>query len=188
MTTHAIEPAVQTTPDFPTLFGLFPDDGVPGAQPVAALDVPSPYRRLLVHPHHMTVTVEQFYGDKVNVRVLDTRTEQDEYSRKILLALKGSGKVVQFGIVRIDLNQLSPVVREKIVEGKTPLGRVLIEHNVLTQIHPTEFVKVSPNATLRGWFHMTKSEPLYGRLGVIAADGRPAIEVLEILAPIEELT
>lgn len=188
MATTTTEPAVRTTPDLPTLCGLFPDDGVPAAESVAALDIPSPYRGLLVHPHHMTVTVEQFYGDKVNVRVLDTRTEADEYSRKILLALKGSGKVVQFGIVRIDLTQLSPVVRAKIVEGKTPLGRVLIEHNVLTQIHPIGFVKVTPHAAMRGWFNMAADDPLYGRLGVIAADGRPAIEVLEVLAPIQELT
>lgn len=188
MTTQLVEAAVQSTPDYHALYALFPDDGIPAVVPIAALDIPSPYRGLLVHTHHMTVTVEQFYGDKVNVQVLDTRTDQDDYSRKILLALKGSGKVIQFGIVRIDLNQLAPLVRQQVVDGQTPLGRVLIQNNVLRQIHPTGFVKVTPNAAMRGWFNMAASEPLYGRLGVIDTDGRPAIEVLEILAPIQELT
>ncbi|WP_149111210.1 hypothetical protein [Limnoglobus roseus] len=189
MSTHLAEPAVQPTPDYDELYALLPDaDGIPAAGPVGPLDMPSPYRSLLVHNHHMTVTVEQFYGDRVNVRVLETRVDGDDYSRKILLTLAGSGKVVQFGIVRIDLAQLAPLVREQIVAGQTPLGRVLIQNDVLRQVRPTGFVKVTPNAAMREWFHAAGDEALYGRLGVIDTDGRPAIEVLEILAPIVELT
>jgi chorismate-pyruvate lyase len=132
----------------------------------------------------MTVTVERHYGGPVDVKVLNTVREGDEYARQILLELQGTGRVVQFGIVQIDLGLLSPVVRDRIVEGKTPLGRVLIEHDVLRHIRPAGYLQVEPDADLCRWFGMTQPTTTYGRLGVIFTDGRPAIEVLEILAPV----
>jgi hypothetical protein len=38
---------------------------------------------------------------------------------------------------------------------------------------------------MQNWFDASESEVLYGRTGVIFFDDRPAISVLEILAPIE---
>src|SRR5215211_4636161 len=114
----ASHPAVPAPPTF-TLDDLnarFPDrSDRPAIEPVAAAAVPEPYHRLLVHSHHMTVTVEEFYGDAVDVSVLDARHDGDSYDRKILLALRGSGTVVQFGIVHIDLSFLAPPVRDEIV-------------------------------------------------------------------------
>ncbi len=171
-------------PDYAALYGRFPDpDGIPPAETIPSYELPEPYRALLAHHHHMTVTVENFYRDRVDVRVLASRRDGAEYSRKILLELAGSRRVVQFGIVGIDLDLLSPAVRDRIVAEETPLGRVLIEHNVLREVHPTGYLRIAPNASLRTWFGMADDAPLYGRLGVITADGRPAIEVLEILAP-----
>jgi chorismate-pyruvate lyase len=176
---------VQPTPTYHELCSLFPDaDGIPAATPISAEEMPEPYRSLLVHTHHMTVTVEQFYGDSVNVQVLESRIDADEYSRKILLSLAKSGRVVQFGIVAINVNLLSETVRNQILAGTTPLGRVLIQNNVLRRVRPISYVKVTPNTAFRSWFAMTTDEPLYGRVGVIDTDGEPAIEVLEILAPV----
>jgi chorismate-pyruvate lyase len=178
--------AVIPTPSFDTLYGLFPDDdGVPFAEPIVADDMPEPYRSLLVHTHHMTVTVEQFYGDRVNVQVLESRHDGDEYARKILLSLAGTGRVVQFGIVQLDLTRLAPHVRDEIVAERTPLGRVLIQNEVLRRVRPIRFVKVRPNAAMRTWFELENENPLYGRLGIIDTDGQPAVEVLEILAPVD---
>ena len=43
------------------LFALFPDrSDRPTVETVPAEAVPEPYRGLLVHSHHMTVTVERF--------------------------------------------------------------------------------------------------------------------------------
>ena len=146
--------------------------------------IPEPYRDLLVHHHHMTVTVEAFYQQPVDVRVLATRHEGNSYHREILLELHESKKVVQFGIVRIDLTCCSDSVREAILEEKTPLGRILIEHNVLRRIEPTAFLRIDPGPKLVQWFGMAKPTPTYGRMGVIFCDDRPAIAVLEILTPI----
>src|SRR5262249_20904440 len=127
-----------TAPTLDHLYRLFPDSpDRPGAAEVPAALVPQPHHRLLVHTHHMTVTVEQFYGSPVDVQVLNCRRAGNEYARKILLTLRDNArKVVQFGLVRINLGVCSEPVRNAIIEGKTPLGRVLIEHNMLRRIEP----------------------------------------------------
>ncbi len=178
-------PAVIPTPTVESLYALFPDQADrPRYTPIRGDEMPEPYRSLLVHTHHMTVTVERFYGDAVDVRVLEVARSGDEYARKILLTLHGSGEVVQLGIVQIDLSLLSDVVREQIVEGKTPLGRVLIQNNVLRHIQPAGYFRVEPSAELDRLFGRADRQPTYGRLGVIFTDGKPAIEVLEILAAV----
>jgi chorismate-pyruvate lyase len=177
-------PAVIPSPTADSLYALFTNSSPPACTLVRGDDVPEPYRSLLVHTHHMTVTVEQHYGGPVDVTVLNTVREGDEYARQILLEVRDTGRVVQFGIVQIDLSLLSPTVRDKIIEGKTPLGRVLIEHDVLRHIQPAGYLKVELDDDLCRWFGLTEPTTTYGRLGVIFTDGRPAIEVLEILAPV----
>jgi len=147
-------PTVPAPPTFTLddLYALFPDRADrPAVERVEAARVPEPYHRLLVHSHHMTVTVEEFYGGPVDVKVLDARHEGDSYARKILLALRGSGKVVQFGIVHIDLSFLSRPVRDEIVSRRTPLGRVLIQHNVLRVVRPIEFFRAVPGPAMCDW-------------------------------------
>lgn len=171
-------------PELEELFALFPQLGEHSrVEFVPGNEVPEPYRKLLVHEHHMTVTVEHHHGGPVDVRVLDSKQTEDAYSRQILLVHKASGKVVQFGIVRIHLQFCSPEVREEILAGKTPLGRILIEHNVLRRIVPTAFLRVFPDPALTAWFGLERSTPTYGRLAIIYCDEQPAIELLEIVAP-----
>jgi chorismate-pyruvate lyase len=143
--------------------------------------MPAPFHDLLVHEHHMTVTVEAHHGDAVAVRVLASRRVDDSYARKIILTLHGSGKVVLFGIVRIRLDFCSAPVRKAILAEKTPLGRVLIEHNVLRRIEPTAYFRVRPGPRQLAWFGLKKAQPLYGRLGFIYCDEQPAVELLEIV-------
>jgi hypothetical protein len=174
-------------PKLPDLYRLFGADVPPPDHALLPPDaVPEPYHRLLVHPHHMTVTVEEFYGSLVNVRVLQRRLAGDTYARKILLELRSDGRVVQFGVVRIRLDFCSAPVRAAILAEQTPLGRILIEHDVLRRIEPTAFFRVTPGPRLAAWFGLPEPRDTYGRLGIIHCDEQPAIEVLEILAPIQE--
>ena len=174
--------SVSAGPDLATLFTLFPPasylrdfDVIPADQ------VPEPYHKLLVHEHHMTVTVEAHHGSLVDVRVLEKKRDGDSYARKILLALQSDGRIVQFGLVRIWLNYCSAQVREAILAEQTPLGRILIEHNVLRRIEPTEFFRLTPGPDMAQWFG--SSAPTYGRLAIIHCDEQPAVELLEIVAP-----
>jgi chorismate-pyruvate lyase len=170
-------------PDLDTLLALFPPANyIQAAEPVPAEQVPEPYRRLLVHEHHMTVTVEAHHQGRVNVVVLARRRDGDAYARKILLALEGSGQVVQFGLVRIHLEYCSEPVKAAILAQRSPLGRILIEHDVLRRIEPTAFLRVTPALEMMQWFDIETPEPTYGRLAFIHCDGKPAIELLEIVA------
>jgi hypothetical protein len=146
--------------------------------------VPEPYRKLLVHHLHMTVTVEEFYHQSVDVRVLASSHNGDDYHREILLELQQSKQIVQYGIVRINLSCCSPTVREAILEQKIPLGRILIENNVMRRIEPTAILQIEPGTKLMKWLGMTQPQTTYGRMGVIFCDDQPAIAVLEILTPI----
>jgi chorismate-pyruvate lyase len=131
----------------------------------------------------MTVTVEEHHHSKVNVVVLDKQHNGDIYARKILLALDRDGKTVQFGLVRINLAYCTADVRARIIAQQTPLGRILIEHNVLRRIEPTAFLRVTPGPEMMQWFGIDTPEVTYGRLALIHCDGKPAIELLEIVAP-----
>jgi hypothetical protein len=148
--------------------------------------IPAPHHQMLVHHHHMTVTVEEHYRQSVNVKVLASRRIGDSYGRETLLETAESKRIVQFGAARIDLSCCSAPVREAILREDVPLGRVLIEHNVLRRIEPTAFLQITPGPKLADWFGLSRPETCHGRLGVIFCDDRPAIAVLEILSPIKD--
>ena len=167
-----------------TLFALFPvAEDIRAYEFLRGDKVPAPYNKLLVHDCHMTVTVEAFHGSKVDVRVLDRRTDGDSYSRKILLSRQSDGAVVQFGIVRIRLDACGDDVRRELVSESTPVGRVLITHGVLTNVRPKSFLRVVPGPAMMKWFGLETPTPMYGRTAEIAWNGKRAVEVLEIVRP-----
>ncbi len=176
--------SASVTPDLKELFAQFPPAAdEPAFATIPASEVPPPYHDLLVHDHHMTVTVEAYHGDLVNVQVLDKRRSGSFYSRKILLSLQKTGKVVQFGIVRVNLDYLPEAAQAEIVAEKKPFGRVLIEHDVLRRIEPTAYLRIEGGPKQMAWFGQTEPRPLYGRLAIIHCDEQPAVELLEIVAP-----
>lgn len=171
-------------PELRRLFALFPPGtDLPEYEIVPSDEVPSPYSGLLVHAHHMTVTVEAFHGDSVDVKVLARTRDAESYSRKILLTLHHTGRVVQFGIVRVWMHYCSEPVRREILAERTPLGRILIEHDVLRRIEPTAFLRILPGPGPKAWFGMEAPQCTYGRLAIIHCDDQPAVELLEIVAP-----
>ncbi len=177
-------PATPAGPDTRGIFALFPPSGfLAHSEVVAAEQVPPPYHGLLVHEHHMTVTVEAFHQEPVDVKILDQVRGAQAYARKILLVTRRTRRVVQFGLVRIHLQHCSPAVREEILAGQTPLGRILINHNVLRRIEPTLFLRCVPGPAMLEWFGLKESRPTFGRQALIHCDGKPAIELLEIVAP-----
>ncbi len=178
-------PSQVVGPELSELLSLFPAaaDDFLGFESVPAERVPPPYQGLLVHDQHMTVTVESFHGDRVNVLVLDRIFTDDFYARRILLALQQSRRVVQYGLVRINFRYCSKAVRDEIVSERTPLGRVLIEHDVLRRIEPTGFLRAIPGPEMVRHFGLSEPIPMYGRLAYIHCNEKPAIELLEIVAP-----
>ncbi|HZZ30098.1 MAG TPA: hypothetical protein VFE46_19025 [Pirellulales bacterium] len=151
----------------------------------AAAEVPPPYHQLLVHNHHMTVTVEEFYGSPVDVKVLERKRSGTIYARRILLARQTDGRIVQFGIVRLNFEFLSPEVRQEIESQQTPLGRILVRHNVLREIELVRLWRVQPGSDLCRLLAIGPEQFTYGRTAIIHCNGEPAVELLEILAPVD---
>ena len=96
----------------------------------------------------MTVSVERFHASRVDVQVLATRTDGDFYSRKIVLHRQSDGRPVLFGIPRLNLRFLDDEVREEIQSERIPLGRVLIEHNILREVQLGSLYRIVPGPDL----------------------------------------
>jgi len=174
-------------PDLQSLIRIFYDDmaELGDFRQVTALDMPLVYRRLLAHEHHMTVRVESHHGCPVDVDVLDFHSLGSAYRRKILLRRQSDHKVVQFGIVQLHTHYLDDRVRDAIESRTIPLGRVLIQHNVLRKVELGQLWRVATGPDLTRLFELPRPTATYGRTAVIHCNGEPAIELLEIVAPEE---
>lgn len=154
---------------------------VPAYRYVTATEMPEPFRELLAHNRHMTIAMEAFHDCKVGVKVLQRQRQAGWYARQILLMPLGSSSVVQGGIVRIHLSMLDPDVQVAILREDTPLGHVLINHDVLRHIEVKEYIKFEPGPALGKWPGFAGKEPAYGRLGILYCDLQPAIELFEMV-------
>ncbi len=176
---NAIEELNRLTSIFPAERPLLRE-----AEHIPSSTTPEPYKRMLVHDHHMTVTMELYHGCSMNVRVVAEAYDGDTYCRKILLLRSDNGKPVQFGIVRFNFNYVTPAVKREILEGKIPLGRVLINHNVLRHIDLGAILRVKAGPELAELLAMPDGAETYGRLATIFCNGSPAVDLLEISAPL----
>ncbi len=175
------------TPDVATLARLFYDapESVGDFTEVAADGLPDAYRLLLAHDAHMTVSVEKFHDSPVRVRVLDKRITPTHYARKILLERQSDGRVVQFGIMRVNFTCVSPEVRDEIESEAVPLGRILIRHDVLRQVRLCSLWRIAMGADLTRLFGLEEPGITYGRTALIEFSGVPAVELIEIVSPVD---
>ena len=149
--------------------------------------VPSDYRRLLAHNEHMTVAMEAHHESLVDVEILESRQEKTSYARKILLRRQRDAAVVQFGILRIRFDLLEDAVREEILGGRRPLGRILVRHNVMRTVRLETLWQVKPGSDLISLFETPPGVCTYGRSATIDLCGKKAVEVLEIVLPEEKI-
>ena len=179
-------PPSRRIPDLTTLVELFYPSLADLAhfEKVTAAQLAESYRRLLTHDEHMTVTVEAFHNCQVDVCVLATRLAPPHYARKIVLTRQSDGAVVQFGIVRLNFDCLAPEVQREIEQQGKPLGRILIEHNVLRQVELVDLWKLTPGPELQSLFGLAGPETCFGRTALIYCDGEPAVELLEVVTPV----
>jgi len=182
-----VPPQQKSVPDLNNLVSLFYEspDALGQFEPITADDMPAPDRRLLAHNEHMTVTVEEYHRSPVDVQVLSAERSETDYARKILLRRQSDRQVVQFGIVRFQNSYLAPQVRDEIEQEQIPLGRVLIEHNVLRQVQLASLWQIAAGDELREHFSLRDNRPVFGRTALIYCDGEPAVELLEIVTPSE---
>jgi chorismate-pyruvate lyase len=165
------------------LASLFYDDLAELGQfhPVAPDDLSDDYRTLLAHNDHMTVTLDAFHGGLVDVQVLDEWQDESSYARNSLLARRRDRAILQFGIMRIWLRDLPAAAREEIAAKRLPLGRVLINHNVLREVELITLWRITPGPALKRHLNLKNNEPIFGRSAQILVDERPTVQLLEIV-------
>ncbi len=152
-------------------------------QEITSADLIEPYRRLLAHAHHMTVTMEEIHGCPVDVRVLEVKTVANVYARRILLTRHSDGRVVQFGIMRLNFDYVTPEVRQEVESQSTPLGRILSQHKTLWEIDLSALWRVTPGGDLCRLMGIGPKQITYGRTALIRGNGAAAVELLEIVTP-----
>lgn len=166
---------------------------------VAAPAVPAAVRGLLDHHSHMTAAMERFHGGPVGLTVVQQVSgsaavpgreresrHQDPlnppYAREILLT-RGDGAVVQYGIVRLDLGAVAPPTAAAIRTGTVPLGRILMDAGLLCEVEHVALLEIEPGPQLATLFNVRGRT--FGRVAEIRVDGRPAVELLEVVSPRE---
>ncbi len=149
----------------------------------SAEEIPSVYRKLLAHEEHMTVTVEAHHRCLVDVEVVDRKEQPPHYARKILLRRQRDRAVVQYGLVRINFACLDEPTQREIRSEQIPLGRVLINHNIMRRVRLLHLWRVEPGPELCEFFALDKPRITYGRTAIIDCNGEGAIELIEIVAP-----
>ena len=171
-----------------------PGPGFATFRNVDRAEVPEPDRTLLDHTSHMTVAMEGHHGAPLGLRVvargLDMGTTADQspwYAREILL-LSPQGTLVQYGIVRINLDHVDRTTAAAIRAGRIPLGRVLINAGLLREVHDVSLLEVRPGPRLASLFGGLPqpgipSPPTFGRVAEISLGGHPAVELLEVVVP-----
>jgi chorismate-pyruvate lyase len=143
--------------------------------------LPEPQRSLLSHDFHMTVTVEKFHSSPVVLKVLQEETRDDAYIREIQLVRQSDGQLVQYGIVRLNFRHLQADVQREIRNKSQPLGRILIEHDVLRRVELLSLYRIEPSDRLTELMNLDAPETCFGRTAIIYCNDQPAIELLEIV-------
>ena len=90
---------------------------------------------------------------------------------------------MQYGIVRFNLSYVTEDVRREILAGQTPLGRILINHNVLRHIDLGAILEIEAGPRLAAHFGMPVGGVTYGRMATIFCNRQPAVDLLEISSP-----
>ncbi len=166
------------------VLGQFPDDRISldKLDVLRGDSVPGIYNELLVHTHHMTVTLEKHCGCPVFLEVVKVRHEGHDYARKLVLRAGEDVPVVLAGIMRFRLEFVREEIRQTIVEASTPLGRVLIENEVLRRIETVAFLRFPLQNTFGELLGSdAEADFTYGRIAIIFCDGAPAVELLELI-------
>jgi hypothetical protein len=145
----------------------------PHTERIRGEHMPQPYRKLLVHSRDMTPTLEGFYGPPLGLTVLTRELDRDSatYTREVVLT--SGARPVEYGAIRILLDELPSRAQRMILKEDRPLGGILQAERI------AHF----------GWLeHLGLEEcpELYGRRNVLLnASRRLLADVIEILAPLE---
>jgi chorismate-pyruvate lyase len=157
---------------------------VPKAIKIEDECIPEPYRRLLVHDNDMTPTLEAEYRQRIHIRLISWEVEDHVLRRQVVLVLDSDERPVEFGAIRIQLNQLPPEARQRVLESKLPLGRVLQDFFIQHNSRPVAYFEVEADSLIGEALKTPGAQRVYGRRNrLLTPSGEVLAEVVEILPP-----
>ena len=158
---------------------------LPRIDRITGLEVPEPYRSLLVHFQDMTPTLKEFHRSDIHIEVLRRERRGDFYFREVILRLDRDGRPVEFGANRVCLPLLPPEVRRQILEEHLPLGHILQACRVPHRSFPKCFLRVATDDLISRALGLEDEPVLYGRQArILNPRGQPLSEIVEILPPL----
>lgn len=145
-------------------------------------EVPYPYRSLLVHENDMTPTLAAFHHSRLYLKVHRYDAGDEFVMRMVGLHSQASDQPVEFGAIAIQLEPLPAEVREKVIEGRTPLGGILGEHRVAHSGSPQAYFSVPADELIASALEIREGETVYGRCNqLLDSEGIVFADIVEIL-------
>lgn len=145
-------------------------------------EMPEPYRSLLVHDVDMTSTLERHHGEKMALQVLVDGQANGHYFREVILRGADSKEPAEFGLIEIEVSEFPDSLRDKILEGRQPLGGILNESKMAYVSSPRGFFSVARSQLPPKLSALGSEEIFYGRYNKLSTrDGACLARILEIL-------
>ncbi len=165
------------------MLAFFGDSDVPLAAAREPQSLPEPDRRLLVHHGHMTEALTAHHGAALRVQPYRIHHVGDMYGRRLDLFAGHDPRPVMTGIMIFNLALVAPAVREEVIAAQSPLGEILIRHRILRRVAADAFLRFEADDPLARRLAGPEPRAAHGRLATIDCDGRPAVDLLEIVRP-----
>ena len=152
----------------------------------SALEIPQPYRSLLVHDSNMTSKLQRHHRDSLSLEVLHLQADEDELEREVLLCRQGDGKPVEYSVIRIILASFGMPVRAAILAGAVPLGQILDTFGIEYSSQSREYFRIVGNQYLRQLLGDGNAAVRFGRINTLRQPrGGLLAEAIEILPAME---
>ena len=92
---------------------------------------------------------------------------------KICLKKQTDDQIVQYGIVQLNFNHLDRAVQDEIVSQERPLGRILIENDVMRRVKLLSLYQIRASEYLKSRLQCD-CESVFGRTAIIFCNDEPA--------------
>lgn len=144
-------------------------------------DVP---RRLLVHDHGMTATLEAFWGEQMRLSVLHAEETGNLLRRHVLLSGADSGTPAELGLIEIRLDALPAGALFAVRQRRIPFGAILSACGVSFRSQPAGFLRLVATDELARLLGLTPGSAVHGRATTLYAqnDGRVLATAVELLS------
>lgn len=146
--------------------------------------LPRQERELLVHDRDMTSTLSRFHRSELDLQVLEKQSSPDYLLRLVLLTKRELPVPVEFGAIGIRLEALPPALREKIQEGRVPLGGLLSQFQIRYESAPQAFFQIAVDAFIAERLLEPVGSLLCGRCNTLMLpNGEVFADIVEIVPP-----